>query len=187
MDLFPRFKMKSAILSRSGFTLIELLVVVAIISLLAAIAIPNFLMASTRAKVTKAKSDMRVLAEALEMYHADNNMYPQAAAILPRKRLEPLTTPIGYLSSLPVDPFGSRLFRGVYRYGAMDLIAASRWMMASAGPDLIPSTDPIEFYPGYEPGLFVGAVPDFDYMIYDPTNGAISRGDVIRVSDFNLE
>lgn len=171
----------------SGFTLVELLVVVAIISLLTAIAIPNFLMASTRAKVVKAKSDMRVLAEALEMYHVDNYMYPQAAAILPRRRLEPLTTPVAYLSVLPADPFGVRLFRGLYRYGAMDLAAASRWMMASAGPDLIPSTDPIEFYPGYAPGLFMGAVPDFDYMIYDPTNGVISRGDIIRVSDFSLE
>lgn len=61
---------------RSGFTLIELLIVVAIIAILAAIAVPNFLEAQTRAKVSRSKADMRTLALGLESYRIDNNDYP---------------------------------------------------------------------------------------------------------------
>lgn len=62
-----------------GFTLIELLIVVAIIAILAAIAVPNFLEAQTRSKVSRAASDMRTLATALEAYFVDNNLYPGMA------------------------------------------------------------------------------------------------------------
>ena len=108
---------------RRGFTLIELLIVVAIIAILAAIAVPNFLEAQTRAKVTRSKSDMRVLATAIESYRVDTNKYPTdcgngayAGAYRPYQPSFPsanftigfeLTTPIAYLSSAASlrDPF----------------------------------------------------------------------------------
>lgn len=96
-----------------GFTLIELLIVVAIIAILAAIAIPNFLAAQTRAKASNAKAGMRTTAIGLESYYVDYNDYPPARQyytpnpnaadnyILPLE----LTTPVAYMSSWPKDPF----------------------------------------------------------------------------------
>jgi prepilin-type N-terminal cleavage/methylation domain-containing protein len=102
---------------RKGFTLIELLIVVAIIAILAAIAVPNFLEAQTRAKVGRAKADLRTLATALESYRVDNNNYPYISddaagewvmpAGIPANRTGPggLTTPIAYVTSALYDPF----------------------------------------------------------------------------------
>lgn len=69
--------MMSRMSKNQGFTLIELLIVVAIIAILAAIAVPNFLEAQTRAKVSRVKSDFRSIATALESYYVDNNRYPE--------------------------------------------------------------------------------------------------------------
>lgn len=61
---------------KKAFTLIELLIVVAIIAILAAIAVPNFLEAQVRAKVSRAVSDMRTLTTGIEVYFTDHNKYP---------------------------------------------------------------------------------------------------------------
>jgi prepilin-type N-terminal cleavage/methylation domain-containing protein len=60
-------------MSRRAFTLIELLIVVAIIAILAAIAVPNFLEAQTRAKISRSKADLRTLVTAIESYRVDGN------------------------------------------------------------------------------------------------------------------
>lgn len=176
---------------KRGFTLIELLIVVAIIAILAAIAVPNFLEAQTRSKVARAKNDMRTLATALEAYHGDYNAYPQTNFVPRFRRFLPLTTPIAYITTIPSDPFestdegaGRYRSRANYAIGTMPLDAASRWALASDGPDRVHDTDPIRYYPGYSAGLFYGEVDGFDYTLYDPTNGTISRGDVFRANDF---
>lgn len=100
-----------------GFTLIELLIVVAIIAILAAIAVPNFLEAQVRAKVSRAQADMRSLATALEAYCVDNNRYPistyatgDASNPIGIKyplsaRMAAITTPVAFMTSIPRDPF----------------------------------------------------------------------------------
>lgn len=92
-----------------GFTLIELLIVVAIIAILAAIAVPNFLEAQVRSKVSRCKADMRSIATAIESYVVDNNKYPDASMARItntfNNRLLNVTTPVAYMTSYPVDTF----------------------------------------------------------------------------------
>lgn len=104
-----------------AFTLIELLIVVAIIAILAAIAVPNFLEAQTRAKISRARADHRAIATGMEAYYVDNNIYiygnssSRAFNITTNSSawsltLERLSTPIAYLSSKASfrDPFKSK-------------------------------------------------------------------------------
>ncbi len=106
---------------KQGFTLIELLIVVAIIAILAAIAVPNFLEAQTRAKISRGKADMRSLTTGIETYHIDYGTYlycnvPGFAIKSPvgrvnhRKMFERLTTPVAYLNSVFIDPFPAAKF-----------------------------------------------------------------------------
>jgi prepilin-type N-terminal cleavage/methylation domain-containing protein len=118
---------------KKAFTLIELLIVVAIIAILAAIAVPNFLEAQVRSKVSRVKADLRSMRTAIEAYAVDWNAYPmtvwpgynerrqdpnqQAVQILPVD----ITTPVAYMTSRPSDPFAKgttqRLDVILYTYG----------------------------------------------------------------------
>ncbi|MBN1902738.1 prepilin-type N-terminal cleavage/methylation domain-containing protein [Candidatus Sumerlaeota bacterium] len=177
-----------------GFTLIELLVVVAVIAILAGIALPNFLEAQTRSKVSRVKADMRTIATGLEAYHTEHNRYPSSALIHPYMRLTPLSTPVAYITSIPLDifqpanngPWHVRQ-RSHFAYGARPIEKESRWALASHGPDLKPDHEPIEFYPGYTEDLWENPASGFVYIRYDPTNGSVSPGDIWRVSDSQIE
>jgi len=183
-------------MKNSAFTLIELLIVVAIIGILAAIAVPNFMNAQLKAKVARAESDMRSIATALEMYQLDNNGYPMARSnpitgetgqIKLSNRLIPLTTPISFMSSIPVDPFFSDLreaepdFFDTYDYfdnwSGTEIDggqpgAGTRgfsWRLASAGPDGVMCWGGLGCNKNGSTGI------DFD-----PTNGLVSDGDIVK-------
>jgi len=135
-----------------AFTLIELLIVVAIIAILAAIAVPNFLEAQVRSKVSRVRADHRSLATAIESYYVDNNRYPAMALILqqtpdsglttvdptgrtfrlrtPVSQLNTITSPIAYVTTYFPDPFND--VRGAtFRY----FEDGRGWILGSYGPD----------------------------------------------------
>jgi type II secretion system protein G len=86
-----------------GFTLIELMVVVAIIAILASILIPNFVNARAQAQTAACMSNLRSIATALELYYADNQVYPTASGSPVGPAL--LTANgVAYLNNTPKDP-----------------------------------------------------------------------------------
>lgn len=129
-------------MTKRGFTLIELLIVIAIILILISIALPNFLEAQVRAKITSAKASQRSLATAFEAYRADNRNYPLCDIILPFSGIDTpsrvmlkesgvgkartydgywptdMTTPVRYMTSLPKDPFPTILWDATGLVGA---------------------------------------------------------------------
>jgi len=190
-----------------GFTLIELLIVVAIIAILAAIAVPNFLEAQTRSKVSRVKSDMRSIATALEAYCVDYSNYPPEGDNwdINVSRLYMLTSPVAYMTSInlhdPFSPEGGQMdpsnswywkdtftyatlysywFQGCYPAHASETRKAA--ILGSCGPDRY--RDGIEHYPVWM--IFPdtrGTIPSFRQpcdIVYDATNGTKSTGDIGR-------
>jgi type II secretion system protein G len=86
-----------------GFTLIELMIVVAIIAILAGILIPNFVNARAQAQTAACESNMRAIATALELYYADNQVYPTAAGAAVQPSLM-TANGVAYLNNTPKDP-----------------------------------------------------------------------------------
>ena len=84
----------------AGFTLIEVLVVVVILGILAAIVVPNIMDKPGKAKITKAKSDIRAIESAFNMYRLDKHVYPTTD-----EGLEALVAG-EYLARMPKDPWG---------------------------------------------------------------------------------
>jgi type II secretion system protein G len=191
----------------NGFTLIELLIVVAIIAILAAIAVPNFLEAQTRAKISRARADLRTEATALETYHIDYNEYPRpfdAFFVSPEgyytrnNWLEhvpsTLTTPVAYLGAIPLDPFkpitpetrpllkvveGRHFFFNA-PFGLKCLPGYAEYLnyRRIGGDYAIFSYGPDRIYYNEPPGGTPKTQGQF--IDYDATNGTLSRGNIIR-------
>jgi general secretion pathway protein G len=102
-------------LKSHGFTLIEVMVVVVILSILAAIIVPKVMDRPDTARLVKAKSDIRALESALNLYKLDNFDYPSTdqglQALVPK-----------YIDRLANDPWGNPyLYLSPGLHGDMDI------------------------------------------------------------------
>ena len=105
-----------------GFTLLELLIVVAIIGVLAAIAIPNFVSASTKSRYGRALADTKLIVSQSTLYVNDNpGLVPNLAAIQ-----------AGAYMSTASDPFVAAGTN--YQYAAAAGTAIAAW---SVGADRV--------------------------------------------------
>ncbi|WP_277344201.1 type II secretion system major pseudopilin GspG [Azotobacter chroococcum] len=99
---------------QQGFTLLEIMVVLVILGLLVALVAPNVLQNQDRAMVEKAKADVALLEQALDMYKLDNFQYPTTnqglEALVTKPEIEPQPKRYnsnGYIKRLPQDPWGN--------------------------------------------------------------------------------
>ncbi len=178
-----------------GFTLIELLVVIAIIMILIGIALPNCLNAQVRAKFTRARTEMRSVAIALESYRTEETDYPYYYLYrweYPDKAQPPIaeygtleqnigelsliTTPAAYIKSIPNDPFGQKgIQRDVpYDYISFKAFAKANFVMGDSPWKtkwMLRSRGPNR--------NMVSMVP------YTPTNGTYSLGTISFSGDWD--
>lgn len=211
----------------AGVMMIELLLAAAIVAILAAIAIPNFLEKQTRSHLAGLRADMRRIGVALDNYKVEQEMYPVdfttvalSKSVLGRQinfvrpitsgfdqfflrwALTPLTTPVAYLPSLPAsgsEAVGSKhsngssfMYDGKNRgpeYATSDYLGKNlsinnpgfpffcspevgwspvrKWRLRDPGPDRWFNNQETRSEPYYQ-------------LLYDPSNGTVSSGDIVR-------
>jgi type II secretory pathway pseudopilin PulG len=178
---------------KPGLSIIELLLVAGVISILVAIAAPNYFDARVRAQVTQVRLDLNRVEGALLYYRIDKNRYPPSPREdpLPLRHLE--RGP--WLSSPAFDLFKEDApklnpFKNPYLdYDFIDAreaqALAGQWMgkrsVAAVGEQpqrdvhqtwIVSSVGPARIRVPLGPSL---PTP------YDPTNGVVSAGKIYRV------
>jgi len=118
-------------MNKKAFTLIELMIVVAIIGILAAIAVPNFIKFQCRSKQSEAKGNLKALYVSQESTRAENDSYLTVATINSTSSAADRatsTSPIGWI------PKGQKLR---YTYSVTDAQATSFEASASAATGVV--------------------------------------------------
>jgi type II secretion system protein G len=117
-----------------------------------------------------------------------------------------LTTPIAYLNQLPLDPFKPanmadhdhtfvymgetnvpepllRQLRANVEQRDFNAVSAPRFALLSTGPDRKFGAMAMQMNPGPPPIYGVMYMPSSSVVQYDPTNGTLSAGDIVRFND----
>lgn len=130
VEILPKTRKETPMLNRNlsakkrGFTLVELLIVIVILAVLAAIAIPRFMDSGQRSKEASLKSDLKLVRNAIELFHNDTGAWPAALADLAGAAAPPNGKDSAgaakaitgtdykgpYLQQLPTDPVAGAAF-----------------------------------------------------------------------------
>jgi len=126
---------------RGGFTLVEIMIVVAIIALLAAIAVPNFLRARKRSQATRCLEDLRIIDSAQDQYAIENNKGTGDTV--------GWTDIQNYLKtgSVLYNSGGADLFNDAYTFGSVDTLPKLSSTTFSKLSDVAPSDFWSPYYP----------------------------------------
>ena len=166
-------------MKRSAFTLIELLIVVAIIGILAAIAVPNFMNARIRAKIAHSRSEMRTYLNTQQLYFMDMNDIP---GHYDGKEEHCPYINLGYLSGPLTDPFTcddpeveKTYHQGMYHsthlrdpmgVGRINPVFYEEWVRKGKGYVIFGE----------------GPTREGSWIYYNPSNGIRSQGRILAAS-----
>jgi len=124
-------------IGKKGFTLIELMIVVAIIGILAAIAIPNFLKFQAKSKQSEAKTNLKAVYVAETGYFGENNAYANFAVVGWQPVGKTLLYGYGLDGAVPTDPATSGTttdFNGTTEYSSTNgITGAQTWVVTGIG------------------------------------------------------
>lgn len=123
---------------RRGFTLVEIMIVIAIIALLAAIAVPNFMRARKRSQATRMLNDLRVIDYAIDRWAIETNRV--AGETVTFTELKPYLKDASQLYQSGTDLLGNQL--GPYQVDENPTIADAAFNALS---DVVPA----EFWSPY--------------------------------------
>ena len=120
--------MRNRTSSKKGFTLVEIMIVVAIIGLLAAIAIPNFVRARTQSQKNACINNLRQIDGAVQQWALENKQAPNASVAA--------TDVLPYLKSAVVCPAGGSTFANSY---TVTTVAAKPTCQKDAANHVLPA------------------------------------------------
>jgi general secretion pathway protein G len=151
--------------AQRGFTLVELMVVVAIVALLAAIIIPNYVHARAQASVSQSEANIKQIATSLELYYADNQAYPATGGGTVTPALfGGAVNP--YLTATPTNALG----RKEYAYANVPAAGGKpdSYTVTDAGPYDPTTLSSLPHGPGK--GALCGTT-GCTHLVYDPQDG----------------
>lgn len=180
------------------------MIIIAILMIIAAFVIPDFMEPVHRPKTANVRTDLRSISTALEAYYVDDNRYPLSFSDISRNLFarfgadspmssQPtfgllssgyanLTSPVPFMDRVPYDPFApARLRHAPFCYYTDP--AGKGWILWSAGPDMkydLTSRNIGGIYNPANPNMV--SDPALLSLTFDPTNGSTSHGDIWRIS-----